>query len=191
MTRQVNKAGLDLIKAFEGLKLSPYLDSVKIPTIGIGTTFYEDGTKVSMKDPAITEARAEALLMHHLNSFAAKVEKLLTVPVTDNQFAALLALVYNIGTGAFSKSTLLKKLNAQDYVGAAGEFEKWNKAGGNVIAGLTRRRQAEKALFVHPISAPVVAPAPATKAALSFTDAGFPSLEDIESQFAKIEKKLL
>lgn len=185
MTRQVNKAGLDLIKAFEGIKLSPYLDSVKIPTIGIGTTFYEDGTKVSMKDPAITEARAEALLMYHLNSFAAKVEKLLKVSVTDNQFAALLAFAYNVGPGALGTSTLLKKLNAQDYAGAAGEFEKWNKAGGKVLAGLTRRRQAEKALFVHSISAPVVKSVP------SLTDVGFPSLEDIESQFAKIEKKIL
>jgi len=170
MARKVNKAGVDLVKAFEGLKLSPYLDSVKIPTIGYGTTFYEDGRKVSMQDAAITEERALELLERHLNDFAAKVEAMIKVPVTDNQFAALCAFAYNVGPGALQSSTLLKKLNAKDYSAAADEFEKWNKAGGQVLAGLTRRRQAERALFLH-------SPAGATQESKSSLD--IPSDEDI------------
>lgn len=178
MARQINKAGLDLIKSFEGLKLSPYLDSVKIPTIGYGTTFYEDGRKVSLQDPQITEARAEQLLATHLSTFAAKVEKMVTAPLTDNQFAALCSFAYNCGPANLAASTLLKKLNKQDYAGAAAEFEKWNKAGGKVLAGLTRRRQAEKALFLH---------SPSQSSSLS---AG-PSAEDIEAKLASIEKEIL
>lgn len=183
MTRQVNTAGVQLVKAFEGLKLLPYKCSAGIPTIGFGTTFYEDGRKVSMQDPQITEAHAEQLLMVHLNTFASKVEKLLKVNVTDNQFAALLAFAYNVGPGALGGSTLLKKLNTQDYVGAAGEFEKWNKAQGQVLAGLTRRRQAEKALFLH-------SPSQKTSTPIQ-TDSDLPTADDIEAKLRAIEKDIL
>jgi lysozyme len=178
MTRQINKAGIDLIKSFEGLKLSPYLCSAKIPTIGYGTTFYEDGRKVSLQDSPITETRAEQLLAIHLNTFAAKVEKMVTVSMTDNQFAALCSFAYNCGPANLASSTLLKKMNKQDYAGAAGEFEKWNKAGGKVLAGLTRRRQAEKALFMHSPSQSSLLPAG-------------PSVQDIEAKLASIEKDIL
>jgi lysozyme len=178
MVRQINKAGIDLIKSFEGLKLLPYLCSAKVPTIGYGTTFYEDGRKVSLQDPQITEARAEQLLATHLGAFAAKVEKMVSVPMTDNQFAALCSFAYNCGPANLASSTLLKKMNAQDYAGAAQEFEKWNKAGGKALTGLTRRRQAEKALFMH---------SPSQNSSLP---AG-PSAEDIEAKLASIEKDIL
>lgn len=183
MARKLNKASLDLIKSFEGLRLKPYLCSAKVPTIGYGTTFYEDGKKVTLNDPEITEARAEQLLAVHLDTFAASVEKLVQVPLTDNQFGAICSFVYNLGSGAFAKSTLLKKLNAKDYAGAALEFEKWNKAGGQVLAGLTRRRQAEKALFLQ-------SPALAATQKTSLLGDG-PSEEDIRVKLEEIEKEVL
>jgi lysozyme len=149
MSRNINKAGIDLIKQFEGLRLKPYLCSAGKPTIGYGATFYEDGKKVTMSDPAITEQRAEDLLKKHLEQFSAAVERNVKVSTTDNQFAALVSFTFNLGEGNLKSSTLLKKLNNKDYAGAANEFERWNKAGGKILAGLTRRRQAEKSLFLH------------------------------------------
>jgi lysozyme len=147
--RRINAAGLKLIKDFEGMKLSPYLDSVNIPTIGVGCIQYPDGTKVTMDDPTITEEQALEYLEFELSSKQKAVEAAVTVPINDNQFAALVAFSYNVGSSALQKSTLLKKLLAGDVAGAANEFLKWNKAGGREIAGLTRRRQAERALFLQ------------------------------------------
>lgn len=149
--RTINQAGLNLIEQFEGCKLKPYLDSVNIPTIGIGTTRYPDGKAVTMQDPAITKDQAYAFLKSHLDQDCAHVAAKLKVQVNDNQFAALVSFTYNVGRSAFSSSTLLKKLNAGDMKGAADQFLKWDHAGGVVVAGLTRRRQAERALFLHPI----------------------------------------
>lgn len=149
--RNINQAGLNLIESFEGCVLHPYLDSVKVPTIGIGTTVYPDGKKVSMKDPVITKDQAYAFLRSHLDKDCGIVEQLIKVPINDNQFAALVSFAYNCGTAALTTSTLLKRLNAGDYQKAADEFLKWDHAGGVVLAGLTRRRQAERALFLHPV----------------------------------------
>jgi lysozyme len=185
MARKINKAGIDLVKSFEGLRLKPYLCSAKVPTIGYGTTFYEDGKKVTLNDPEITESRAEQLLTIHMDTFAASVEKLAKVPLTDNQFGALCSFVYNLGAGALGQSTLLKKLNAKDYAGAATEFEKWNKERvGGVLTpskGLTRRRQAEKALFLQ---------SPANQKQTSLLGNG-PSEEDIQVKLDEIEKEIL
>ena len=148
--RLINQAGLNLIESFEGCVLKPYLDSVKIPTIGIGTTVYPDGRKVTMSDPAITKEKAYEYLRDHLSKDCAFVESVLKVPVTDNQFAALASFTYNVGRDALKKSTLLRKLNAGDVKGAADQFLKWDHAGGKVVAGLTRRRKAERELFLHP-----------------------------------------
>lgn len=151
--RKVNKAGVDLIKSFEGLKLKPYLDAVNIPTIGYGTIQYENGQKVSMKDPAITEERATELLEHEINKKAEAVEKLVKVSLNDNEFAALVAFSYNVGSSALGSSTLLKLLNSNaDRVAVADQLLRWNKAGGKELAGLTRRRQAERSLFLQPVS---------------------------------------
>lgn len=145
---KTNQEGLDLIKAFEGTRLAPYKDVVGIPTIGVGATFYQDGRKVAMTDPPMTEAQVTALLQFHLQQFEKDVSKLVKVPLGGNQFSALVSFAFNCGTGNLQSSTLLKKLNALDYAGAANEFAKWDKAKGQVVAGLTRRRKAEKDLFL-------------------------------------------
>lgn len=150
--RKVSKAGIDLIKSFEGLFLKPYLDPIKIPTIGYGTIQYEDGRKVSMQDAPISEERATELLQHEVDKKAAAVESLVKVPLNDNEFAALASFSYNVGSGALGGSTLLKLLNAgSDRAAVADQFLRWDKAGGKQLPGLTRRRQAERSLFLQPM----------------------------------------
>ena len=151
--RKPNQATIDLIKSFEGLKLSPYLDSVNVPTIGYGTILYDSGKKVTMNDPAISEERALELLEWEINQKAAAVEKMVSADINDNEFGALVSFAYNLGIGSLHGSTLLKLLNAgQDRAAVADQFLRWNKAGGVEVAGLTRRRQAERALFLQPVA---------------------------------------
>ena len=141
--------GLSLIKEFEGLSLNPYLDVVKIPTIGWGNTYYPDGKKVTLNDKPISEIEATELLSYvSQKDFGDKILQLVKVPLNQNQFDALVSICYNIGMGNFSKSTLLKKINQGDFKGASLEFEKWNKSGGIVLAGLVKRRLKEKVLFI-------------------------------------------
>jgi len=141
--------GIQLIKEFEGFRSKPYLDAVSKPTIGYGSTFYENNTPVKMSDPAIDETRATQLLKNKLNTeFCPGVEKAVTSKLTDNQFAACVCFAYNVGLGNLKQSTLLRCLNAKNYKDAAGEFLRWNKAGGIVLPGLTRRREAERLLFL-------------------------------------------
>jgi lysozyme len=130
-----------LIREFEGLRLTAYLDPVNIWTIGYGHT------KTAKSGMSISQAGAEALLKHDLAWVEDCINTKVKVPLSNHQYDALASLIYNIGAGAFSKSTLLRKLNASDYAGAANEFQRWNKAGGKVLAGLTRRRAAEMVLF--------------------------------------------
>ena len=108
---KLNKEAIELIKKFEGCKLNAYKDSVGIPTIGYGNTYYENGVKVKMGD-VITIQRAEELLKNTLDKFSANVEKLIKTTATENQFGALVSLAYNIGIGNLTNSTLLKKVNA-------------------------------------------------------------------------------
>ena len=150
--RSVSKAGLDLIKSFEGLFLKPYLDPIKIPTIGYGTIQYPDGKRVTMQDPEITEERALELLQHEVDKKAQAVDQMVKVQLNDNEFAALASFSYNVGSGALSTSTLLKLLNAgADRSAVADQFLRWDKAGGKQLPGLTRRRQAERSLFLQPM----------------------------------------
>ena len=139
--------GTALIREFEGFVASAYLCPAKVWTIGIGTTVYPNGTKVKKGDKC-TQAQALEYLQHDLKSFEKTVNDSVKVPLSQNQFDALVSLSYNIGSGAFKNSTLLKKLNAKDYVGAADQFHVWNKGGGKVLKGLVRRRDAERALFL-------------------------------------------
>ncbi len=148
--RKVNQATIDLIKSFEGLFLKPYLDPIKIPTIGFGTILYPNGKKVTMADSPITEAQAVEYLTWEVNEKSSGVEKLIKTPLNDNEFGALVSFAYNVGTPALGGSTLLKMLNAGDKKGAAEQFVRWNKAGGKELPGLTRRRLAEKELFLKP-----------------------------------------
>lgn len=145
---KIDKKGLDLIKEFEGLKLSPYLCSAKVPTIGYGNTFYENGTKVKMTDPPITRQRADALLILIADRFAEQVEVLITKPVTQNQFNALVSFAFNVGVAGLGRSTLLRLVNNNpNDAMIAKEFLKWNRAGGRVVAGLNNRRIKESALY--------------------------------------------
>ena len=147
---KISNNGLDLIKQFEGLSLKPYLDAVNIPTIGFGNTFYEDGTKVTLKDKPITEQRATELLEFIANkTFSENINKVVKVPLNQNQFDALVSFAYNIGNKNFNWSTLLKKLNLSDYEGASLEFGRWNQANGKILNGLVLRRQKEKELFLR------------------------------------------
>lgn len=141
----ISTQGLDLIKSFEGLHLQAYLDPIGIPTIGYGTTII-DGKPVVM-GTTITEAKATQCLHDDLQKFEAFVNELVNVPVSQCQFDALLSFTYNLGPTNLKKSTLLKKLNAGLYKEIQEQFLVWNKAGGKVFKGLTRRRLAEAVLF--------------------------------------------
>lgn len=156
----VSQRGIDCIKHFEsclepvtvkGVQMfAAYPDPAhgwKVPTIGWGTIQYPDGRKVAKGD-LIDQGRADRLLAWEVGEKAEGVRALVKVPVNSDQFAALVSFAYNVGLGNLGKSTLLKLLNAGDYAGAADEFLKWNKAGGKVLAGLTRRRKSERNLFL-------------------------------------------
>ncbi|MFP0401323.1 lysozyme [Acinetobacter nosocomialis] len=147
MSKTTSNAGLNLIKGFEGKRLNAYDDGVGVWTIGFGTIKYPNGVRVKKGDTC-TEQQAETYLKNDLTKFEVAINKLVKVPLTQNQFDALVSLTYNIGSGAFNNSTLLKKLNKGDYQGAADQFLVWNKAGGKVMKGLVRRREAERALFL-------------------------------------------
>ena len=144
---KLNKESSELIKSFEGCKLKAYQCSAKKWTIGYGNTFFEDGTPV-VAGNAISQQKAEDMFELIANEFAAKVAKLVTSNVTDNQFGALVSFAYNCGVVNLQKSTLLKKVNANhNDPSIKAEFLKWNKASGKVLAGLTRRREAESNLY--------------------------------------------
>ena len=147
MKKTINKIGLKLIAQFEGCYLQAYLCPANVWTIGIGTTIYPNGVKVKKGDKCTLE-QAHEYLAHDMIEFEKTVNDSVKVPLSQNQFDALVSLTYNIGQAAFGNSTLLKKLNAKDYQGAADQFLRWNKGGGKVLKGLVRRREAERALFL-------------------------------------------
>ncbi len=140
---KLNQAGIDLIKQFEGCKLTTYKDATGINTIGYGHTGPEAYTGA-----AISPVRAAILLEADLTRIANSVENMLIDELNDNQFSALVAFAFNVGQGNLKKSTLLRLVNTEDMGNAAKEFIKWNKAGGKVLEGLTRRREAERDLFM-------------------------------------------
>lgn len=139
----ISQRGLDLIKEFEGLRLETYKDSVGIPTIGYGHTGKDvvEGRKISIED-------AEKLLKRDCQWAENAINAVVKVDVNQNQFDALCSFIYNLGASKFEKSTLCLKLNLSDYKGAAEEFLKWDKAGGQVLPGLTRRRKKEREMFL-------------------------------------------
>lgn len=138
---QISKAGLDLIKQFEGLYLKAYRCPAGVPTIGYGHT-----AGVAMGQ-TITQQQADDYLRRDVRQFERAVARLVRVPLTQGQFDALVSFAFNLGEGALAQSTLLRLLNSGDYAGAAAQFDRWNKAGGRVLPGLVRRRAAERALF--------------------------------------------
>ena len=139
--------GLCLV--FEGMYLKPYLCPANVPTVGVGSTFYEDGRRVTLKDPPITRERAMALLDHELQQCLPKVQRLCP-GLSDwgpKAEAAILDFAFNCGVGALSGSTLRKRINADDVTGAKTELMKWVRGGGRVLPGLVKRRAAEAALL--------------------------------------------
>ncbi|MEW8790363.1 lysozyme [Enterobacter kobei] len=144
---QTSNKGIALIKQFEGCKLTAYRDSVGVWTIGYGWTQPVDGKPIRA-GMTIKQETAERLLKTGLVSYESDVSRLVKVGMTQGQFDALVSFTYNLGARSLSTSTLLRKLNAGDYAGAADEFLRWNKAGGKVLNGLTRRREAERDLFL-------------------------------------------
>lgn len=144
----IGKQGLDLIKRFEGFSAKPYLCPAGVPTIGYGATYYEDGTKVKLTDPHITEERGLELLRNVLKTYERAVDSYSRDDITQNQFDALVSFSYNVGTQALKNSTLLKRLNANPLdPDIRVQFMRWNKAGGVILKGLTKRRQAEADLY--------------------------------------------
>ena len=145
---KTSQGGIDLIKRFEGFRSKPYKCSAGVPTIGYGATFYTNGKRVTMADPAISEEDALALLAEMLKKFEQYVDSYCIDTITQNQFDALVSFCYNLGPANLKASTLLKKvnLNPNDETIRA-EFMKWNKAGGRALKGLTLRRTAEADLY--------------------------------------------
>lgn len=147
---RISEKGITLIKEFEGCSLTAYPDpgTGGAPwTIGYGWTRPIDGKPVR-RGMTIDQATAERLLRTGLVSYENDVSRLVKVELSQGQFDALVSFTYNLGARALSASTLLRKLNGGDYAGAANEFLRWNTAGGRVFNGLTRRREAERALFL-------------------------------------------
>lgn len=135
---------IDSIKKWEGLRLEGYMPTPNdVPTIGYGHT------KTARMGMVITEQQAEELLRKDLAWVREVIAKEVKVPLTQKQYDALASFIFNVGGSAFRRSTMLRKLNASDYVGAAHEFPRWDKQKGTALLGLTRRRAYEKAMFLE------------------------------------------
>lgn len=144
---QINEEGKKLIKRFEGCKLKAYKCPAGVFTIGYGSTFYEDGTKVKEGD-VITQERADELFDIIINDFARMTDALVKSDVTENNFSALVSFTFNVGVGNLKKSTLLRKVNANPKdTTIVAEFSKWVRANDRVMQGLVKRRKAEAKLY--------------------------------------------
>lgn len=148
MKKKTGNLGKNIIKESEGLRVSSYLCPAGVWTVGYGTTRI-NGKPVE-KGMKITTDEAERFLEQDLKVFEDAINQNVKVELTQNQFDALVSFVYNVGVANLQKSTLLKKINLGKFSEAADEFLKWNKAKGSVLAGLTKRRKAERELFVKP-----------------------------------------
>lgn len=156
----LDNKGYLLIAQFEGLRLKPYLCSAGVPTIGYGSTFYPSGRKVTMRDKPITQETAFWMLKQVANMFAKDVDSLVTSEINQNQFNALVSFAFNLGSDidadnipeGLGDSRLLRRVNANpNDPEIAREFVKWNKAGGRVLDGLTKRRLKEAELYFTPV----------------------------------------
>lgn len=145
---QTNKSGLDLIKEFEGFRSHAYKCPAGVWTIGYGSTRYPDGAVVE-PDDVVTQDEAHDLLVDTVIQYQRVIDRSVTVSLSQNEYDALISFVYNVGTGAFVSSTLLKLLNdGASKLMVARQFDRWNKGGGKVLPGLVKRRAAERALFL-------------------------------------------
>ncbi len=139
----MNQTAAQFIRQHEGCKLTAYADTGGVFTCGWGAT----GPDIH-PGTTWTQAQADARLEQDVERFERAVDELVKVPITDNQRAALTSFAFNLGAHALAGSTLLRKLNAGDMVGAAAEFQKWDRAGGKEVPGLLKRRQEESAIFL-------------------------------------------
>lgn len=139
---------INLIKQSESFKSKPYLCPAGVPTIGYGSTVYENGVHVALMDEPITEKRAEQLLFNQLIHYENAVNRYVKTKLNQNQFDSIVDFTYNVGIGNLQKSTLLRKINAGDFEGASKEFSKWVYANGRKLNGLVKRREAERELFI-------------------------------------------
>lgn len=146
----IPKAAIDIISEFEGFSAKPYLCPAGVWTIGLGDTEWR-GHPVTANTKPITRAESEAALCDKLVKLSRQLDNVIKVPLNENQRSAILSLIYNIGFAAFRSSTLLRLLNDGNYELAAGQFSRWNKVNKRPMAGLTRRREAEKKLFLTPV----------------------------------------
>ena len=138
---KISEYGLDLIKHFEGLELEAYQCAAGVWTIGYGHT------KDVQPGDQWSESHADHMLEVEMEEYENYVNTAVTVPLSQNQFDALVSWVYNLGNGNLTSSTMLKVLNSGDYAGVPAQIKRWNKAGGKVLEGLTRRRQADADMF--------------------------------------------
>lgn len=147
----LEQEAVELIKRFEGFRAKPYLCSAGVPTIGYGSTYYLDGTKITLQDSPIQQEEANRLLDATLQKvFIPGVLRACPVLIAHPyKLGAIVSFAYNLGLGRLQASTLRRKINAQDWQSAAKEILKWNLNLGKPSKGLIRRREAEKALFVH------------------------------------------
>ena len=143
MTRQLPDSAIEIVTRFEGCELKSYQCPAGVWTIGYGCT----GGNI-VPGLVITEEVAEEWLHRDLTEVMGRVLKLIQIPLSDNELAAILSFVYNVGIGNFQSSTMYRKLLSHDYAGAADEFPRWTRAAGKVLPGLIKRRAAEKELFL-------------------------------------------
>jgi len=144
---QISDKGIQLIKHFEGVRNKPYRDCVGLWTVGVGHLIGDGKSLPESWNKLFTTEEVDALLKQDLVRFERGVQKLLPVPLTQNQFDALISFSFNLGLGVLQRSTLRQNILRKDFKGAAEEFLKYVRAGGKIVKGLVTRRNDEKALF--------------------------------------------
>ena len=146
---KLSKHGIELIQRYEGFRSCPYLDAVNIPTIGYGTTHYNNGTKVTLHDRCLKKEEATEIMRQEIDKvYGHAVNVYVQIPLTQNEFDALVSFTYNEGPGALKTSHLLRYINAGKLSDAANEFYWWTKAGGRILKGLKKRRNEERLMFI-------------------------------------------
>lgn len=146
--RNMTDKGLDLIKLYEGYSSSPYLCPAQHWTIGYGAIWGLDGKRVTEDHPDISKDQADQLLRRDVRKSQVAVLRLIKVPLEDGQFDSLCSFVFNLGSNSLQSSTLRRKINRGDYIGAADEFPRWVFAGGRKLKGLIKRRKHERLMFI-------------------------------------------
>jgi lysozyme len=159
MTEPTPPEGVAMCERWEGWhkalpdgRAKPYLCPAKVPTLGFGSTYYLDGTKVKLTDDAITKEVGRQLLLRQLVGYAAGVDRVIKVKMHPWMRAACISLAYNIGTGAFAKSTLVRMINAKRWSECPAAFKRYKIGGGRVLTGLLARRTDEAALFMRGVA---------------------------------------